>query len=53
MPAGTYHRSAMARLTSTHVRQVAAGDLQVVTGILPGDNPALATHGHLLRIRFA
>jgi hypothetical protein len=39
--------------TSTHVRQIADGAFEVVTGILPGDNPAFATHGHLLRIRFA
>ena len=28
-------------------------DLERAPGFLPGDNPAFATHGHLLRIRFA
>ena len=38
---------------STHVREMRDGDvvvLEVVTGVLPGDN-AFATHGHLARIR--
>jgi hypothetical protein len=37
---------------STHVRQVGDGEFEVVTGMLPGDSPVFATHGHLLRIRF-
>ena len=37
---------------STHVRQVDDGAFEIVTGMLPGDSPAFATHGHLLRIRF-
>jgi hypothetical protein len=39
--------------TSTHVRQTADGAFEVVTGMLEGDNPAFATHGHVVRIRFA
>jgi len=37
---------------STHVRQVGETTFEVVTGMLPGDSPAFAAHGHLLRIRF-
>jgi hypothetical protein len=32
--------------------QVGSGEFEVVTGMLPGDSPVFATHGHLLRIRF-
>jgi hypothetical protein len=37
---------------STHVRQVSDGEFEVVTGMLPGDSPVFAPHGHLVRIRF-
>ena len=37
---------------STHVRQVDDGEFEVVTGMLTGDSPAFAAHGHLLRLRF-
>ena len=37
---------------STHVRQIADDEFEIVTGMLPGDSPVFATHGHLLRIRF-
>jgi hypothetical protein len=38
---------------STHIRQLKEGEFEIVTGMLPGDSPVFATHGHLLRIRFA
>jgi uncharacterized transporter YbjL len=38
--------------SSTHVRQLVDGEFEVVTGMLSGDSPAFAPHGHLLRIRF-
>ncbi len=38
---------------STHVRQLGEADFEVVTGMLPGDSPVFAAHGHLLRIKFA
>jgi len=37
---------------STHVRQLKEGEFEIVTGMLPGDSPVFATHGHQLRIRF-
>ena len=37
---------------STHVRQVGESEFEVVTGMLPGDSPIFAAHGHLLRFRF-
>ena len=37
----------------THIRQRKEGEFEIVTGMLPGDSPVFATHGHLLRIRFA
>jgi len=37
---------------STHVRQVGESEFEVVTGMLPGDSPIFAAHGHLLRLRF-
>jgi hypothetical protein len=49
------------RATDTHGRGVgdarsalpAVERLAEAMASLPGDNPAFATHGHLLRIRFA
>jgi hypothetical protein len=38
--------------SSTHVRQLKEGEFEIVTGMLPGDSPVFATHGHQLRIRF-
>jgi hypothetical protein len=35
---------------STHVREVAPGDFEVVTGMLEGDG-AFAPHGHVVRLR--
>jgi hypothetical protein len=37
---------------STHVRQSAEAEFEVVTGMLPGDSPVFAPHGHVLRFRF-
>ena len=37
---------------STYVRQVSDTEFEVVTGMLPGDSPVFAAHGHLLHIRF-
>ena len=37
---------------STHVRQVSESEFEVVTGMLEGDSPRFAPHGHVLRFRF-